>query len=274
MSSEEGQKSAKRVINLRAVAAEFIAMTMFVIIGCGTAAGFGANAVSNRLVVALAFGIAIMVLAYSIGHHSGGQINCAVTFSLVLGGELPWYQGIANVLAQLIGSLSGAVLLACMVSCQDDLTTNLGTNIIAPGRAYASVLLAEAFGTFLLCFVVFETALSPLSSSGVNACLAIGFSVFLAHLLLLPMDGCSINPTRSFGPAVVSKLRGCSNFTEGGLSDLWVMFVGPLVGAAVAALLRTVFVPKLRRSGSVLKDHELAKGVAAGHADEAAVGSA
>jgi hypothetical protein len=78
----------ERVVDLKAATAEFVAMTLFVIIGCGTACGHGASDGPTRLVVALAFGMGILVLAYTIGHHSGGQINCAVTLSLVLGGQV------------------------------------------------------------------------------------------------------------------------------------------------------------------------------------------
>merc|ERR1711937_87944 len=85
-------------------------------------------------------------------------------------------------------------------------------------------------------------AVSSKSTAGPNACIAIGFAVFLAHLILLPIDGCSINPTRSFGPAIVGKIRDCdSTASEKGLEQLWVMFVGPLVGAAIAAALQYPF---------------------------------
>lgn len=230
-------------VNMKAVLAEFVAMTLFVIIGCGTACANGASDGATRLVVALAFGVAIMVLAYSVGHHSGGQINCAVTWSLVLGGKLPILQGIANVFGQLIGSMTGAFILCGIFPCHLDMTTTLGTNIASKDYSVLNVMFAESFGTFLLCYVVYETAVSPLSSCGPNACLAIGFTVFLAHVLLLPIDGCSINPTRSFGPAVVSKMRGCSNFTDGGIEDLWMMWAGPMIGATLAAIIQRPFVP-------------------------------
>lgn len=222
-------------------------MILFVITGCGTAMGHGASDGATRLVVAFAFGMAIMVLAYSIGHHSGGHLNCAVTFSLVLGGQVPWYQGISNLIGQLLGSVIGAVVLLLMFPCEADHTTNLGTNIIGDQYSIVGVLIAEAFGTFLLCFTVWETAVTPEASCGKNACIAIGFSVFLAHLVLLPIDGCSINPTRSFGPAIVSLFRGCENYTEGGLEDLWVMWVGPLIGAALATGAQYIFAPKKDR---------------------------
>ena len=172
---------------------------------------------------------------------SGGHTNCAVTFSLVLGGQVPWYQGIANLLAQLLGSVLGACFLCIVFPCNGDMTKTLGTNVVnrevyGVGRALAG----EIFGTLLLCYVVWETAVSSKATVGQNACIAIGFAVFLSHLILLPIDGCSINPTRSFGPAIVGKIRDCQT-AEGGpsvygsgqgaekaLEDLWVMWLGPL----------------------------------------------
>jgi len=240
----EDPETSPRVIDLKAVVAEFVAMTLFIIIGCGTACTNGAFDGATRLLVAFAFGMAIMVLAYSVGHHSGGHINGAVTFSLVLGGQVSWYQGIANVLAQLLGSVLGSALLLIFIPCDVDMTTTLGTNIINHQEFnYGRAVVAEIFGTFLLCFTVWETAVTPQASCGKNACIAIGFSVFLAHLFLLPIDGCSINPTRSFGPAIISKWRNCSNYTEGGLRDLWVMWVGPLIGGLIAALVQRPFAP-------------------------------
>ena len=230
-----------RVIDMKAVAAECVAMTLFVIIGCGTACGHGAFDAASRLVVAFAFGMGILVLAYSIGHHSGGQINCAVTFSLVLGGQVPWFQGLANLVAQLLGSVLGAVVLALIFPCSADMTTTLGTNIVSPTFGNGRALVGEIVGTLILCYTVWETAVSKYATVGQNACIAIGFAVFLSHLVLLPIDGCSINPTRSFGPAIVSYLRGCSNYTAGGLADLWVMWIGPLIGAALATALQKPF---------------------------------
>lgn len=243
-----------KVVDTCAAAAELVAMFMFVIIGCGVACGNGASDGETRLLVAFAFGMGIMVLAYTIGHHSGGQINCAVTFSLVLGGQVPWYQGIANVLAQLVGSLLGASFLAIVFPCEGDMTQTLGTNIVnrevyGQGRALAG----EIFGTFLLCYVVWETAVSKKSTVGQNACIAIGFAVFLAHLILLPIDGCSINPTRSFGPAIVGAIRDCNTeASKKGLEDLWVMFVGPLIGAALAAALKIPFLHEKSKTDEVV----------------------
>eukprot|EP00442_Polarella_glacialis_P035809 CAMPEP_0115069988 /NCGR_PEP_ID=MMETSP0227-20121206/12862_1 /TAXON_ID=89957 /ORGANISM="Polarella glacialis, Strain CCMP 1383" /LENGTH=394 /DNA_ID=CAMNT_0002456449 /DNA_START=60 /DNA_END=1244 /DNA_ORIENTATION=- len=229
------------VLDMKAVLAEFITMALFVYIACGTACsnGAGDNAIS-RLMVAFSFGMSILVLAYSVAHHSGGHINCAVTFALVLSGVTPWRQGLIYTISQLLGSMLGATLLMLTYDCDRDMTGGLGSNVVADGFSYWQVFLAEALMTFMLVYVIFENAVTSKSSSGQNACLVIGFAVFIAHTILLPIDGCSINPTRSFGPAIISALRPCGASENLGLRDLWVMWVGPLFGAAVAAL---VYIP-------------------------------
>jgi len=246
---EERKKSM--VFDIKAGVAEMIAMTLFVVVGCGTACGYGASDGETRLCVAFAFGMGILVLAYAVVHLSGGHINGAVTFSLVLGGALPWHQGLLHLIMQLVGSLIGASILAGMFPCEFDVTRNLGSNVVNPNFGVGRALLAEVIGTFLLCKVVWEAAVSPVSRAGPNAATAIGFAVFIAHLVMLPIDGCSINPTRSFGPAVVSYLRGCGNYAPGGLEQLWIMWVGPLLGAALAAGLKVFFQPKVLQPPAV-----------------------
>lgn len=235
-----------RVVDMKAAMAESLAMTIFVIIGCGTACGNGAFDGATRLLVAFAFGMSIMVLAYTVAKHSGGQINGAVTFSLVLGGIIPWWQGLANFIAQTCGSIIGAGFLVALFPCEHDLTTNLGTNLISqdyfhPTYGSGPAFAGEFIGTAILCFVVWETAVSPRSTSGNNACIAIGFAVFIIHLLLLPIDGCSINPTRSMGPAFVSAMRKCPNTAPHGLRDLWCFIVGPMLGALFATIVQWLF---------------------------------
>jgi MIP family channel proteins len=158
--------------------------------------------------VALTFGFCITVLAYKIGHQSGGQINCAVTIGLVLAGELPVAQALANFVAQVLGSVSGAALLALVKSEATDATGALGSNSLAPGIEWHQALVGEIICTFLLMGTVLETAINHKSeASRPLAALAIGMSVYVAHSFLIPVDGCSINPTRSIGPAIVATLR-------------------------------------------------------------------
>mmetsp|Transcript_61197 Transcript_61197/g.189592 ORF Transcript_61197/g.189592 Transcript_61197/m.189592 type:complete len:128 (-) Transcript_61197:7-390(-) len=114
-----------------------------------------------------------------------------------------------------------------------DCTGGLGCNGVSEGWSQFGALIGEFVGTFLLVYVVFETAVnSATAANSALAPLAIGLSVFLAHSVLIPVDGCSINPTRTFGPALVQSLTG-----GGGApwKDMWVFWVGPLLGAAAAA---------------------------------------
>ena len=123
------------------------------------------------------------------------------------------------------------------------MTTNLGSNVVNPAFGDNKAFLGEFVFTTLLCFVVWETAVSRNSTCGNNACIAIGFAVLLAHLFLLPIDGCSINPTRSFGPAVMSAARDCPNNKDPmkAVRDLWIMLCAPLAGGVFAAMLVVPF---------------------------------
>jgi len=231
----KAQGSSDSSIKVSAAFAEFVAMTLFVVIGCGSAMG-SANEAGWVLQVALSFGLAITALAYSIGHYSGGQINCAVTFALVLTGQCSVLQGFANFLAQLLGATTGALILTAMCPEDKDKTGGLGTNSAPEGRRL-NAFVGEVMMTFLLVFVIFETAINPESKANREmAALAIGFAVFLAHSVLIPLDGCSINPTRSMGPALVR--RFCYK-NGGSFEDMWVFWAGPLLGAAGAAAVNT-----------------------------------
>jgi aquaporin Z len=228
-----------RILDTKAIAAEFLGTFALVLVTCGTACSNGWFHAQTRLLVAFAYGMTLMALTYAMGHLSGGQFNIAVTFSLVISGYVPFIQGVVYAIVQFFASLIAGGVLCIIFPCSADLTRNLASNIINsdyadPGRC----IVAEAFGTLLLCTAVFETAVNRQSNCGKNACIAIGFSAFVAHILLLPIDGCSLSPFRSTGVAIVSKLRECDNFLPGGLHDLWIMWVGPMIGAVFAGVPR------------------------------------
>jgi len=224
-------------IDAKAAMAEFVAMTLFVIIGCGSAMSV-AKEPSWILQVALTFGLAITSLAYSVGHYSGGQINCAVTLGLVVAGKLSMAQGVANFVAQMFGSIFGAMVLKGMFPEEKDKTGGLATNAVSEGWTQMHAFVGEVAMTFLLMFVVMETAVNPAAKANAElACVAIGFAVFLAHSVLISIDGCSINPTRTFGPALVRKMTYKNS--DGAFSDHWVFWAGPMVGAAAAAVVST-----------------------------------
>jgi len=224
-------------INTKAVLHEFICMTLFVYTGCGVATT-GTEDVTN---IAFAFGMSIMVLVYAIAHTSGGQLNWAVTIGLMVSGDLESLQGCANMLAQLFGGILGAALL--FMTLPDGTGNKLGSNEVNRGAGYtaAAAFFAEFVFSFFLVFVVFQTAVEKGAITGSNdsarpvtAPIAIGFAVFLAHLFLIPITSCSINPPRSFGPALVATIDG----QKGLFDDFWIFFVAPMLGGVTAGLLQ------------------------------------
>ena len=158
-------------------------------------------------------------------HHSlaGGQINPAVTLGLVLARHLPVLQGVVNVVAQIVGAILGATFVRCLLP--GGRHSALGTNALAPGVGQGNALTGEIIMTFTLVLVVLETVKNTRSTVANIAPMAIGFSVFTAHAVLLPIDGCSINPARWFGPALVSGTWATTS---------WIFVVGPFLGAILA----------------------------------------
>lgn len=209
------------MISGKAALAEFMAMTVFIFVGCATAVTYAGSPVWG-VMVPLVFGLTITLLVYATLHTSGGQINPAATLALALAGYLPIGQAIVNIIAQITGSVAGAALLFCLLPGAQNST--LGSNELSAGVAIGNAVTGEIVMTFLLVIVVLETAFHPHSRAGVMAPLAIGFAVFVAHGALLPLDGCSINPARSFGVALLS----------GTWNHFWIFVVGPVVGAILA----------------------------------------
>lgn len=226
---------------------ELISMMLFVYIGCGTAAIMKSGSIQGdwHINVALAFGLAITVIAYATAHRSGGHINCAVTIALMISSDCEIVDGIGIIISQLVGSILGAALLAATVPAAMDTTGGLGCNGLAAGYSEGNAFIGETLMTFLLMYTVYETAVStrPLTRSKPNkefqpvmGPLAIGLSVFLAHIVLLNITGCSINPSRSFGPAVVATIRGKTDAWD----YFWIFVLAPILGASIAAASKIV----------------------------------
>jgi MIP family channel proteins len=204
---------------MRCAIAEFLGMALFVYIGTGSAISTGEQLASSAapssasvarvLPIAFAFGIGILVQAYSFGHISGGHFNPAVTFCLFLCGECEPVQMAAYIVAQLGGATLGSLLLWASVSdlhedraLVGDPPFGLGANGLNPALSEGNGFLLEFMGTLILCSCVVMTAVDKKAlSQGVPhmAPLAIGFAVFLAHVVLVPLTGCGINPARTFG---------------------------------------------------------------------------
>lgn len=216
--------------------AECIGTFVLVFMGCGTAMLVGCDAVngSGYLLTALAFGLTIVAMAYSIGNVSGCHVNPAVSLAVLLTGGMDADDFVGYIVAQLVGALAGALLLLGIFTLGGvpDLTGGLGTNGLAGvnGSPIAG-LLVEIVLTFIFVMAILGVT-SPNFEHGSFAGLVIGLTLTFVHILGIGLTGTSVNPARSFGPAVVACFTG--NFQP--LVSLWVFIVGPFVGAALAAV--------------------------------------
>lgn len=204
---------------------------VLVLMGCGSAvfAGNAADAVGmgvGTLGVALAFGLAVVAMAYTIGGVSGCHINPAITLGVLLSGRMSGKDAGMYMLFQVIGAVIGSGLLWLLVSTgANGGPTTTGANSFGEGMM-AQAFLAEAVFTFIFVLVVLGST-DEKCGAGNLAGLAIGLTLVLVHIVCIPITGTSVNPARSIGPALF----------EGGmaLSQLWLFIVAPFVGAALSA---------------------------------------
>lgn len=224
--------------------AEFIGTAVLVLIGCGVAALTGCNGGINvgYVLTALAFGLVFVGLAYSpIGRTSGCHINPAVSVGVWLTGGMSLAEMIAYVLFQCGGAVLGAAVLKGIIGAD----FGLGTNALYAGSAIKSVII-EAILTGIFVSAVLGATSDKKDSS--VAGLVIGESLTLVHLLGIPLTGTSVNPARSFGPAVL--MGGDA------IKSLVFFFIGPILGAVMAAALfmffqkkeETVTAPEIKKS--------------------------
>ena len=165
----------------------------------------------NLMTVASSFGFGILVLAQFVGPLSGGHINCAVSWALFVAGRTSLIKCICYTLFQMWGSILGALFLWSIFGNNWPAARAFGSNswdesIFSGGQ----VFLSEMAGTMILIYSVFATIDCPTKGGGPLGVYPIAMSVMVAHLFLLPIDGCSINPTRSFGPSLVAAFAGIS----------------------------------------------------------------
>lgn len=212
--------------------AEMVGTMVLVLMGCGSAvfAGNAAGAVSagvGTIGVALAFGLSVVAMAYTIGNISGCHINPAITLGVWLSGRMSGKDAIMYMVFQVIGAIIGSAVLFGLVSAgSHNGPTATGSNSFADG-CMLQAFVAELVFTFIFVLVVLGTTDSK-KGAGNFAGLAIGLTLVLIHIVCIPITGTSVNPARSIGPAIF----------EGGraLSQLWLFIVAPLAGGAAAAL--------------------------------------
>ena len=218
---------------------EFLAAALFVFLGAGSVIITGSLTggeltVPRLLTIALAHGLAIAFLVFAAANVSGGHMNPAVTFAAVVTKKISGARGMMFVSAQLAGAVIGALLL--LATIPDAADTNLGAHALGADVSITMGLVMEIVVTFVLVFVIFATAVDP-GGIAPLAPLAIGLAVVVDHLVAVPITGASMNPARSFGPALVS----------GEWADHWIYWLGPMLGGVLAGVMyQVVFINRPR----------------------------
>lgn len=219
--------------------AEFFGTFWLVFGGCGSAVLAAAfpNLGIGFLGVALAFGLTVLTMAYAIGHISGCHLNPAVSVGLLVGGRFPGSDLIAYVVAQVIGAVAGAGVLLVIASGKAGFSTAGGfaSNGYADhspgGYSLVACLVAEVVLTFFFLLIILGATDKRVPAG--FAPIAIGLGLTLIHLIGIPVTNLSVNPARSTGPAV---------FVGGwALEQLWLFWVAPIVGAALAGVVYNAF---------------------------------
>ncbi len=218
---------------VREALAEFVGTLVLVFFAVGSAVA-GIDRL-GPVGVAFAFGLVLLALAYSIGPTSGCHVNPAVTLGVLLHGGMTLQRAVIYWVAQFLGAIAGAALLKMMVDGfgrVKDQTGALGTNDWGKTISGPGAFVLEIIMTFLLVFVVL--LVTGRAASPGFAGLAIGLVLTGIHMLGIPLDGTSVNPARSLGPALFN----------GGepLAHVWLFIVAPLLGGLLAALLEPMLV--------------------------------
>ena len=220
------------MVLVKKAVAEFIGTFVLVLLGCGTAMTVGCDAANGGgyVLTALAFGLVIVAMAYSIGNVSGCHINPAVSIGMLVSGKMTITEFVVYVVAQFAGAIAGAGTLKGIFALGgiEDKTGGLGSNGLAGvGGNVVSGLLVEVLLTCI--FVLAILGVTSKAANGNVAGLVIGFTLTLVHILGIGLTGTSVNPARSFGPALLA----------GGdaLANVWIFIVAPLVGGALAAII-------------------------------------
>jgi len=220
-SSEDGQPASSRPDLLRRAGAEALAAFALVFAGCGAVvANVQYDNALGAVGVSLVFGLIIMVMVYATGHLSGAHINPAVTIAFTLTRHFPPRDAVAYIAAQLAGAAAGALIL---LAVWPDQPGDLGATVpsVGTGSAFVYELVLTAFLMFVIMAVATDTR-----AVGAAAAIAIGGTVGLDALFGGPVTGASMNPARSFGPALAS----------GEWHDFWIYVLAPVAGAGLGAL--------------------------------------
>lgn len=205
--------------------AECVGTMVLTLLGCGTAVFVGCGEPAGVLATAVAFGLAVVAMAYTIGAISGCHINPAITLGVALSGRMSWKDACGYWVGQFVGGIVGAAILFAI--CKVAGVEMGGANGVANAGGACGACLVEVVATFIFVLVVLGTT-DEKKGAGNLAGLAIGLTLILVHLVCINLTGTSVNPARSFGPA----LFVCGQ----AIKDVWVFIVAPMVGGALAAI--------------------------------------
>lgn len=207
--------------NLRRCGAEFLGTFLLVFAGAGAVIVDGvSDGGVTSIGVGLSFGLAVMAAIYAVGHVSGAHINPAVTVAFAVTRHFPWPMVPAYVAAQLSGAIAASAAHRALFG------NVFGLGATVPSGSAGQALGLEVLLTLFLMFVISAVA-TDVRAVGQAAAVAIGGYVALAAIFAGPVTGASMNPARSFGPALIG----------GSWGDHWVYWLGPAVGALIGALL-------------------------------------
>jgi len=236
----------------RAGISEFVATLIFIFIGCGSVVGAKSTIGDDKLpvpaltLIAFAHGFTIMVLIYAIGEISGGHINPAVTWALLITDRLSILRAVTYWFSQFFGAMVGAGILYGILP--NTLVFHLGCHGSNDLLTDWQALGCEIVFTFIFIFVVFATAVSPFVGKiaplgggdygpGKLTPFAVGMTILILHCVGIPLTGASMNPARSFGPAIV---RGGTCWNKH-----WIYWWGPIIGSTCAAVIaQTIFLAR------------------------------
>ena len=220
--------------SMKKYVAEFIGTMLLVVFGCGVAVATGCTGNDGLIATALAFGLSIVALAYSIGNISGCHVNPAVSLAMFINKKMSGRELIGYVLSQVLGAVIGAAIVGLLFGSFENLGGNaVQDGVVAAygdGASLAIGLVAEIVLTF--AFVLAILGVTSKTENKAVTGTVIGLSLTLVHLLGIRLTGTSVNPARSLGPALLQMIGG--DFTA--ISQIWIFIVGPLAGAALAAL--------------------------------------
>ncbi|XP_037068075.1 aquaporin AQPAe.a-like isoform X2 [Pollicipes pollicipes] len=212
----------------KALLAEFIGTLFLVFLGCLSTIPWPDEGYQASMVqIAIAFGITVATMAQSIGHISGCHINPAITLAMLVTRHITLIRAVCYIIVQCLGGVVGSALLKAVIPVIYQ--GSLGMTMVNPAMTPAQGFGVEVLITFVLVFVVFGVCDEQRTDVMGSAPLAIGLSITTCHVGALKCTGASMNPARSFGPAVVTGIW----------ANHWVFWVGPVLGGLLAALIYT-----------------------------------